>query len=289
MISYQRNAFVNTSELSLPYLDDISGTIRGYRIFTACRTVNQKIYRLQDHLDRLYNSAKAIYMIPPLSRVDLEVLLAELVAKNQSMSAGSDLLLDIIFSGGLEGATMKQSGSGAHLYVAVQKMVPPTPQDYRDGVALATFSHQRMLPGVKLLNYIGAIIAHQTVVPSRNAYDTLFLCPDDKDTVLEGSTFTIFFVKPSGEIVTPPLDGRILESVTRKVIFELLGSLSDFSLQEDYIKFSDVANFSECFMASTTRNILPVNRLDDHLVGDGKPGVVTKRAMQVLQNYVDNY
>lgn len=289
MISYQRNAFVDTTELSLPYCDDISGTIRGYRIFTACRTVNQKIFRLQDHLDRLYNSAKAIYMTPPMSRHELAILLDELLLKNSNLSAGSDLLLDIIFSGGLEGSTMKQSGLGAHLYVAVQKMVPPSPESYRDGVALATFSHQRMLPGVKLLNYIGAIMAHQTVVPTQGAYDTLFLCPEDKDTILEGSTFTIFFVSASGKIITPPLDGRILESVTRKVIFELLAPLKEFSLEEGQIRLSELDAFSECFMASTTRNILPVTRLDDRTIGDGKPGSVTRAAMAVMQGYVNSY
>ncbi len=289
MISYQRNAFVDTTELSLPYLDDISGTIRGYRIFTACRTVNNRIFRLQDHLDRLYRSANAIYMIPPMERGELESLLSEIVHKNLELTQGSDLLIDIIFSGGLEGASMKQSGHGAHLYVAVQKMVPPTPEAYRDGVALATFSHQRVFPGVKLLNYIGAVVAHQTVVPERDAYDTLFLCPEDKDTILEGSTFTIFFVNNAGEIATPPLDGRILESVTRKVIFELVGPLKEFGLHERQIKLSELNGFSECFMASTTRNILPVTRLDDKIIGHGKPGPVTLKAMGVLQKYVDSF
>ncbi len=289
MISYQRNAFVDTIELSLPYWDDISGTIRGYRIFTACRTVDRKIFRLQDHLDRLYKSAKAIYMIPPMSRNELETLLSELILKNEPNAGDSDLLIDVIFSGGLEGASMKQSGAGAHLYVAVQKMVPPTPEAYRDGVTLATYSHQRMFPGVKLLNYIGAIMAHQTVVPEYGAYDTLFLCPEDKDTILEGSTFTIFFVNSAGKIVTPPLDGRILESVTRRVIFELLTPLKEFGLKEGQIKFSQLDDFSECFLASTTRNILPVTRLDNHVIGDGKPGPVTLKAMKVLQDFVDSY
>lgn len=289
MISYQRNSFVDTEELSLPYWDDISGTIRGYRIFTACRTVNNRIFRLQDHLDRLYKSAKAIYMIPPMERSQLEALLSEVVKRNIGLAQGSDLLIDIIFSGGLQGATMKQSGHGAHLYIAVQKMIPPSAEDYSDGVALATFSHQRLFPGVKLLNYIGAIVAHQTVVPERDAYDTLFLCPEDKSTILEGSTFTIFFVNKSGEIVTPPLDGRILESVTRKVIFELLSSLKEFGLHENQVRLSEIDSLAECFLASTTRNILPVTRLDDKIIGSGKPGPVTLKAMKVLQEYVDSY
>ena len=125
------------------------------------------------------------------------------------------MVIDIIFSGGLKGETMKQSGKGAHLYIVAQPMITPPKDFYDNGVALATFSHQRMLPGVKLLNYIGAVIAHQTVVPKYDAYDTLFVCPQDNMTILEGSTFSVFFVMKGNEIVTPPMDGRILDSVTR--------------------------------------------------------------------------
>ena len=83
-------------------------------------------------------------------------------------------------------------------------------------MALATFPHQRMLPDVKLLNYVGAVVAFQTVVPEHDAYDVLFVDPHDRRTILEGSTFTIYFVTSDGTIITPPLDGRILDSITRR-------------------------------------------------------------------------
>lgn len=288
MISFQRDHFVDTEDLVFPYSDDISGTLRGYRIFTACRTVNGKIFRLKDHLDRLYNSASSIYMIPPQDRSDLKKTLTQVLERNDC-NGSCDLLIDIIFSGGLEGETMKQSGRRAHLYVVAQRMVPP-PRDYYDkGVALATFSHQRMLPDVKLLNYIGAVIAHQTVVPKYNAYDTLFLCPYDNRTILEGSTFTIFFVNKLGEIVTPPLDGRILDSVTRRAIVEVLRPASEMTLIEQTISMDHLDDFNEAFLASTTRNILPVVKIDDALIGSGKPGPVTLQASLLLDNYVKSY
>ena len=285
MISFQRDHFVNTEDLVFPYSDDISGTIRGYRIFTACRTVNGKIFRLEDHLDRLYHSASSIYMMPPQDRSDLKKTLTEVLDRNDC-NGSCDLLIDIIFSGGLEGETMKQSGRRAHLYIVAQRMVPPPRDYYEKGVTLATFSHQRMLPDVKLLNYIGAVIAHQTVVPKYNAYDTLFLCPYDNKTILEGSTFTIFFVNKMGEIVTPPLDGRILDSVTRRAIVEVLRPSSEMTLIEQTISMDHLNEFSEAFLASTTRNILAVVKLNDTLIGSGKPGPVTLQASLLLDNYV---
>ncbi|MFH0957667.1 MAG: aminotransferase class IV [Pseudomonadota bacterium] len=288
MISFQRDHFVNTEDLVFPFIDDISGTIRGYRIFTACRTVNGKIFRLEDHLDRLYNSASSIYMIPPKPRQDLKKVLMEVIERNVGQSP-ENLLIDIIFSGGLEGETMRQSGAVAHLYVVVQRMVSPPREYYVEGVTLATFAHQRMLPDVKLLNYIGAVIAHQTVVPEYQAYDTLFLCPFDNKTILEGSTFTIFFVTKGGEIVTPPLDGRILDSVTRRAIFEIIRPVSGIKLSERTVSIDDLGEFEEAFLASTTRNILPVVRLNDKVIGSGRPGPLTLEMMDLLNNYVNSY
>ncbi len=288
MISFQRDHFVNTEDLVFPFSDDISGTIRGYRIFTACRTVNGKIFRLEDHLDRLYKSASSIYMTPPRTRPDLKKILSDVLEQNLRVRP-ENLLIDIIFSGGLEEETMKRSGKRAHLYVVVQRMIQPPLEYYEKGVTLATFAHQRMLPDVKLLNYIGAVIAHQTVVPQYHAYDTLFLCPLDNKTILEGSTFTIFFVTKGGQIITPPLDGRILDSVTRRAIFEVLGPIAGMKPIERTISIEQLDDCAEAFLASTTRNIIPVVKLNDVSIGSGKPGPITLKASMLLEDYVKSY
>ncbi|MGB6063533.1 MAG: aminotransferase class IV [Desulfomonilaceae bacterium] len=289
IISYQRDRFVETSELVFPFLDDISGTIRGYRIFTACRTVRGKIFRLENHLDRLYYSASGIYMNPPLPKEDLRELLSEVVRKNREAGIDSDLLIDVIFSGGLAASTMKQSSSGAHLYIAVQELIPPPAECYEKGVSLATFPYQRMFPDVKLLNYVGAILAHQTVVPSHDAYEVVFVSPPDLQTILEGSTFTIFFVDSQGDILTPPLDGRILDSVTRRVVFEVVGQTTEMRIREAPVSLGRLASFQEAFLASTTRNLLPVVRIDDMVIGSGKPGPRTLNLMDLFQQYLDAY
>ena len=267
----------------------MSGTIRGYRIFTACRTIRDKIFRLEDHLDRLYYSAAGIYMKLPLSREDLRNLLFAVIQKNREAGFTRDLLIDVIFSGGLAASTMKQSGSGAHLYIAVQELVPPPAELYEEGVSLATFPYQRMFPDVKLLNYVGAILAHQTVVPSSAAYEVLFVSPPDVQTVLEGSTFTIFFVDSQGDIITPPLDGRILDSVTRRVVLEVVAQTKELCIREASVSLDRLTSFQEAFLASTTRNLLPVVRIDDVVIGSGKPGARTRTLMDLFQRYLDGY
>lgn len=290
LLSYQRDRYVATQDLALPFLDDVGGTLRGYRIFTACKTTHGKIFRLEDHLDRLYYSASALYMKPPVGRDALKALLEDLVAKNlQLVSPTTDLVLDIIFSGGLQGNTFQQSGNPSHLYIAVQELEPPPPELYRSGVILATYPHQRMCADVKLLNYIGAVLAHQTVVPLRKAYDVVFVSPDDTATLLEGSTFTVFFVTDVGDILTHPLDGRILDSVTRRVVLELLASRSDMSVREQPVPLGMVQTVSEAFLVSTTRNVLPVVKIDDFQIGKGTPGKVTQMVMDLFEEYVQAY
>jgi branched-subunit amino acid aminotransferase/4-amino-4-deoxychorismate lyase len=273
----------------MPFLDDISGTIRGYRIFTACRTFGTKIFRLEDHLDRLYNSASSIYMKPPMGRESLRRLLQDLVDRNRKSGATTDLLIDIVFSGGLKGNSMRQSGSGAHLYIAVQELIPPSAECYEKGVALATFPHMRMYPDVKLLNYMGAIMAHQTVVPIHDAYDVIFIYPGDGRTILEGTTFTVFFVNSKGELLTPPLDGKILDSVTRRVVFEVIKRNGSINILETEIFLDQLAEFRESFMVSTTRNVLPVTRIDDKIIDSGKPGPVTRKVIGLVDAYVSEF
>ncbi|MEW6350162.1 MAG: aminotransferase class IV [Thermodesulfobacteriota bacterium] len=258
-------------------------------MFTACRTVNGKILRLEDHLDRLYNSAVGIYMQPPLPRHELRDLMSEIVRKNFEISGGQDLLIDIVFSGGLEAESMRQSGTGAHLYVAVRLLTHPAPELYETGVALATFPFQRKWADIKLLNYVGAVIAHQTAVPRHSAYDVLFLDPVDGRTILEGSTFSVFFVNGQGRVLTYPLDGKILDSITRRIVLELLRAHRDILVEEVPVTLDQLPQMAEAFIVSTTRNVLPVTRIDDRAVGDGKPGSATKTIRGIFDEFLISY
>ncbi len=288
IISYQRDHFVPSSELALPFLDDIGGTVRGYRVFTACRTVRGKIFRIEDHLDRLYNSASGIRMKPPLERDALRELMIDVVQQNTESGIHDDLLIDVIFSGGLIGNTMRQSSNGAYLYIAVQPLETPPDELYETGIALATFPHIRICPDIKMLHYIGAILAHQTVVPMTNAYEVLFIDPSDQQTILEGSTFSVFFVNTRGEVLTPPLDGKILDSITRRVVLEIIKE-ANINIFETPVLRNELTSLPEAFLVSTTRNVLPVTRIDNEVIGTGKPGPVTRSIIGTLNKYLDTY
>ncbi len=228
-------------------------------------------------------------MDPPLPRAELRQLLDELMDKNLGLGLGDNLQIDVIFSGGLAGSTMKQSQNGAHLYIAVQKLEPWPREFYEKGIALATFAHQRIYPDVKLLNYIGAILGYQTAVPKFNAHEVLFVSPEDRATVLEGSTFTVFFVNAEGEVLTPPLDGRILGSITRRVVLEILRPWEMHPVLEVPVQLGEIPSLAESFIVSTTRNVVPVTRIDDIVIGNGNPGPVTCSVARLLEEYIAAY
>lgn len=294
MLSYSNGQFISTDELTLPVASDMIGTFRGYRIFTACRTLGQKVFCLDDHIERLFKSAEIICMELPHDRGQLGAIIEETVERNNQRfrtSRGSepeqDLLLEIMYSGGQAAANGVAPAGPAVLYIAVFPMKMPPDRWYQNGITLASYPYQRQWPEVKLLNYVGAVIAHQTVVKTFGADEALFVSPDDRQTILEGTTFNFFIVK-DGTIITHPLDGKILAGITRKVALDLARQ-NQIEVKEDYFDLNDLKSADEAFITSSTRNVVPVVRIDDFKVGDGKPGEITKKLGEAFKEYQAGY
>jgi len=152
---------------------------------------------------------------------------------------------------------------------------------------LASFPYQRQWPEVKFLNYVGAVIAHQTVVKKYKADEALFVSPDEKNIVLEGTTFSFFAIK-KGVLLTHGLDGKILPGITRKVVLELARQESMEVKEADFF-LNELAGMDEAFITSSTRNIVPVIRVDNMIIGDGKPGELTLKLASVFKEYQTNY
>jgi len=286
MFSYSNGNYVPTEELTLPVASDTIGTFRGFRIFTAGRTLGEKFFYLDDHIDRLFNSAKIIKMDLPHSKEELRKIILKIIEKNRQQS-DDDILLEIMYSGGKAAENGVAPAGPADLYIVVFKLKLPPERWYKKGMILATFPYQRQWPEVKLLNYVGAVIAHQTVVKDYNADEALFVSPDDRKIILEGSTFNFFIVK-DGVILTHPLDGKILPGITRKVALDLARQ-NNINIKEDYFTYNDLKSADEAFITSSTRNVVPVVRVDDIVISDGKPKSVSIKLGKLFAKYQQNY
>ena len=286
MLSYANGKYVPTEAVSINVSNDMVGTFRGYRIFTACRTLNGgKVFRMEDHVERLFRSAQELSMDLPHDREGLKDLVASVVEKNKDRG---DVLLEIMYSGGKAAPAGVAPEGLAHVYVLVFPFTPPPEDWYVKGISLASFAYQRQWPNVKLLNYVGGVVAHQTVVKDYDATEALFVSPRDCQTILEGTTFSLFVLDTNGTVVTPPLDGTILDGVTRKVLVEILPR-AGIAVEERRITLTDLSNMNEVLIASSTRNIVPVVKVDDTVIGEGIPGQMVKRLNDILAEYQKHY
>ena len=286
MLSYANGKYVPTDAVSINVSNDMVGTFRGYRIFTACRTLNGgKVFRMEDHVERLFRSAQELSMDLPHNREGLKNLVASVVKKNKDHG---DVLLEIMYSGGKAAPASVAPEGPAHVYVLVFPFTPPPMDWYVKGISLASFAYQRQWPNVKLLNYVGGVVAHQTVVKNYGATEALFVSPRDYQTILEGTTFSLFVFDANDTAVTPPLDGTILDGVTRKVLVEILPR-AGIAVEERRITLTDLSNMNEVLIASSTRNIVPVVKVDDTVIGEGIPGPMVKRLNEILAEYQKAY
>ena len=173
ILSYANGNYIPTETVSINVSGDMVGTFRGYRIFSACRTLNQgKVFRLEDHIERLFRSAEELAMKLPHNREGLRGLINNVVEKNRHHG---DLLLEIMYSGGKAAPSGVAPEGPAHVYVIVFPFTPPPDEWYIKGISLASFPYERQWANVKLLNYVGGVLAHQTVVKEYDANEALFV------------------------------------------------------------------------------------------------------------------
>lgn len=286
-VSYANGKFIPTDQLAIPFAADITGTVRGYRIFTACRTVGPKIFELENHLSRIYNSARTVKMDVLQTRDELRQIVEQTVAKNRRQSKG-DWLVELMLSGGPAAVSGVAPAGPAVLYVVIFPLRLPPDRWYQQGITLATYPFQRQWPEVKLLNYVGGVVAHQTVVKKYKADEALFISPDKKKTVLEGTTFNFFIVNKEGVIRTAPLDGLILPGITRKVAIKL-AKKHGIKVLERPFTYLDLKTAVEAFITSSTRNVVPVVKIDGFKIGAGRPGPVTRQLITAMMEYQAYY
>lgn len=269
----------------MPVASDLTGTIRGYRIFTAFRTANGKIFQKEAHIQRVMSSANDIYMDLPCTEQELDHLLEDVLKKNSHLS--EDLLLEIIFSGGEADENGLAPIGNTLLYILVFPIKTPSAELIEKGIALASYPFQRPYAHIKLMNYIGAILAYKTVVKQYNAHQPLFVSPGDTSWVLEGSTFNIFSVV-GNTLYTPPLDGHILPGITRKIVIKL-AQKAGLTVKEEPLLLDDLLAADEVFITSSMRNVLSVSRIDHTSISKVTNRATTKMLAKAFQTYLDTY
>jgi branched-chain amino acid aminotransferase len=231
---------------------------RGYGIFDFFRTVQNQPIFLEDHLERFFYSAAEMKLEPPFNRSQIKELIYELIAKNNIPDSG----IKMILTGGYSEAGFTLSWPNL---IITQAAFTFNNKLFDKGMSLVSYEHQRQLPHVKTIDYLQAILL-QSYISENRADDVLY---HNQTEIGECPRSNFFLVTSDNRVLTPLKN--ILKGITRKKILELQG----FNIAESVIKLSDLKDAQEAFITSTTKNIVPVLKIDGKAIGNGRPGKIT--------------
>ncbi len=273
-IFYIDGHFVDETEAVLPVTD--LAILRGYAVFDFLRTYNGHPFHLEAHLQRLRNSAALIGLGCPWSLEELITIVDQTLAKNDYAESNIRLLI----TGG-ESEDSISPGQNPRLLVMVRPVKPFPEIWYTQGAKIITARLNRYIPGAKSTDYIRAIVTLKDA-EAAGAIESVYV--NKADQVLEGTTSNLFIVRDNS-IITPAEE--ILPGITRDVLLDILKA--ELPLQLRPVSRQELLESDEAFMASSTKEVVPVVRVDDQNIGNRTPGPVTLKVMEIFRNYTASY
>lgn len=253
------------------------GLLYGDGVFEGIRVYSGKVFLHEDHLQRLYESARAIRLEIPLSLDALRKAVEETVAAN-SISDGYIRLVVTRGAGSL-GLDIRRTANPQVIIIADRISLYPA-ETYTKGMALVTASTIRnhpaaLSPRIKSLNYLNNILAR---IEGTDAGMVEALMLNHRGEVAECTGDNIFIIK-NGVVKTPPPDAGILEGITRNAVMRLAIE-AGYEMHEFVMTRHDIYTADECFLTGTAAEVVPVVSLDGRPIGDGTPGPVTKDLLE---------
>jgi branched-chain amino acid aminotransferase len=249
----------------------------GDGVFEGIRVYGGKVFLLAEHIERLYESARAIRLEIPMSKVDLTAAVNSTVAVN-GLSEGYVRLV-ITRGAGYLGLDPRKTANPQIIIIADTITLYP-PETYQQGLKLVTASTIRNHPQalsarIKSLNYLNNILAKIEGIDG-GCVEALML--NHKGEVAECTGDNIFIVH-RGMLKTPPVDAGILEGITRNAVIRLARD-AKIAVAETTLLRHDIYVADECFLTGTAAEVVPVTSLDGRPIGNGKPGPVTKDLLE---------
>src|SRR5579885_1225682 len=259
------------------------GLLYGDGVFEGIRVYSGKVFRLPEHIDRLYDSARAIHLEIPLSREQMAEAVVSTVRANGKKDGCIRLVVTRV--AGTLGLDPRKT-SDPQVIIIVDDIALYPQELYDNGLEIVTAATIRnhpnaVNPRIKSLNYLNNILAKIEGIRA-GCLEALML--NHKGEVAECTGDNVFVVK-HGILRTPPTDAGILEGVTRNAVLELARA-AGIPAQEMTLTRHDVYTADECFLTGTAAEVIPVVKCDGRPIGNGKPGPVTRQLRERFQQLV---
>jgi branched-chain amino acid aminotransferase len=250
------------------------GLLYGDGVFEGIRVYSGKVFRLREHVDRLYESARSIRLEIPMSREQMVEAVLSTVQANEKRDGYIRLV--VTRGAGYLGLDPRKA-SNPQIIIIVDDITLYPPELYEHGMEIVTVATIRnhpdaVNPRVKSLNYLNNIMAQIEAVQA-GCFEALML--NHKGEVAECTGDNIFLVK-HGLLRTPPINAGILEGITRNAVIEL-AQQAGLTVQEIPLTRHDVYTADECFLTGTAAEVVPVVKCDSRPIGTGRPGPITKQ------------
>lgn len=255
------------------------GVLYGDGVFEGIRFYNGRIFKLEEHLDRLFASAKAILLTIPMSKDEV----AEATIKTCRLNKLKDGYIRLVVTrgvGNLGLSPYKCKKASLFIIAATIELYPESV--YREGLKVATTGTMRtpanvLSPAVKSLNYLNNILAKVEAIQA-GAEEGLML--NSQGLVAECTGDNVFIIK-DGALITPPISAGALDGITRRTVM-MLGAQAGLPVREQNMARYDIYTADECFLTGTAAEVVPVAQVDGRSIGTRRPGPVT---MDLMQRY----
>jgi branched-chain amino acid aminotransferase len=250
------------------------GLLYGDGVFEGIRAYHGRVFKLREHIDRLFCSAKAILLNIPMSHAHLMHAVVEACRKNKI----HDGYIRLVVTRGIGtlGLNPNRCKNPSVIIIADKIQLYP-PAFYQKGMEIVTVPttrnlHSALNPAIKSLNYLNNILAK---IEANQAGCEEAVMLNAEGFVAECSGDNLFIVK-KGALLTPPLSAGALYGITRGVVMELAEE-EGLSVSEPNLTRYDLFNADECFLTGTGAEIVPVVKIDGRVIGTGKPGAITRK------------
>ena len=261
------------------------GLLYGDGVFEGTRVYHGRVFRLEEHVRRLEESARAIMLELPVSGEELMEATVETCRANE---VHDGYIRTIVTRGvGDLGLDPRKCPNPSVIIIAANIELYP-PELYETGLPLITCSTRRnspssLDPGIKSLNYLNNIIAKIECIRA-GVQEGIMLT---RDGMVSECTGDNIFIVRDAELITPPVSAGILDGITRGVVIDC-AEHEGIEVSERLFPVTQVYNADECFLTGTAAELIPVIEVDGRIVGDGKPGAVTKRLLNRFRELTES-
>jgi len=277
---FLNDRLVNSDQAQISIYD--AGLLHGIGLFETMRSYRGKVFRLEDHLSRLFNSAETLGIKISQDRSAITAAIYTLLEANNFQ----DGRLRLTLTRGSIKEVSDDNPSPSVLFITAAAMQPYPQEFYRKGMTV-TFCDYKQNPddpttSHKTLNFFARLLALQQA-QAKHAGESLWFTPTNR--LAEGCISNVFLVSDN-TLVTPPLDTAILPGITRRVVLELARD-NDIDLREGPLVINDVMKASEVFLTNSIMELMPVCRVERHAVGTEKPGPIYKKLHELYRESVE--